>query len=54
MVFLLHGSQGLGDLGTVVGLSLGLVSDVLDPFLSYKNLMGNLHKNDKKIPCKNK
>ena len=54
LVFLLRGPQGLIRLSTEVGLNPGLVSSVLDPFLSYKNLLGNLHKNDKRIPCKRK
>ena len=33
-------------------LNLGLVPSVLDPFLSYKNLLDSLHKSDKGIPCK--
>ena len=53
LVFLLQGSQGLGDLGSVVGLNPSLIPSVLDPFLRYKNLLGNLHKNDKGILCKN-
>ena len=36
----------------VVGLSSDLISGILDLFLHYKNLLGNLHKNDKGIPCK--
>ena len=52
LVFLLHGPQGLIRLSAEVGLNPSLISGVLDPFLSYKNLLGNLHKNDKRIPCK--
>ena len=52
LVLLLHGSQGLVGLSVEVGLNLGLVPSVLDPFLSYKNLLDSLHKSDKGIPCK--
>ena len=53
LVFLLHGSQGLVGLGAEVGLNPSLISGVLDAFFIYKNLLDNLHKNDKGIPCKN-
>ena len=52
LVFLLHGSQGLIGLGAVVGLNPSLIPGILDPFFNYKNLLNNLHKNDKGIPCK--
>ena len=52
LVFLLHGFQGLVDLGAEVGLNPGLIVSILDPFLHYKNLLGNLHKNDKGVLCK--
>ena len=52
LVFLLHGSQGLVGLGAEVGLNPSLILGVLDPFFIYKNLLENLHKNDKGIPCK--
>ena len=54
LVLLLHGSQGLVGLSMEVGLNLGLVPSVLDPFLSYVNLLDSMHKNDKGIPCKKK
>ena len=44
--FLLEGPQGLFNLSTGVGLRFNLVTGVLDPLLSYKNLLGNLHKNN--------
>ena len=52
LVFLLHGFEGLVGLGVEVGLNPGLILSVLNLFLSYKNLLGNLHKNEKGIPCK--
>ena len=52
LVFLLHGSEGLVGLGAKVGLNPGLIPSVLNLFLSYKNLLSNLHKNEKGIPCK--
>ena len=52
LVFLLHGSEGLVGLGAEVGLNPGLILSILNLFLSYKNLLGNLHKNEKGILCK--
>ena len=37
-----------------VSLNPSLVPGILDPFRNYKNFLGNLHKNDKGIPCKKK
>ena len=44
--FLLEGPQGLFNLNTGVGLRFNLVTGILDPLLNYKNLLGNLHKNN--------
>ena len=44
--------QGLVGLGTEVSLNLGIIPGVLDPLLSYKNLLDSLHKNNKGIPYK--
>ena len=46
--------QGLVGLGTEVSLNLGIIPGVLDPLLSYKNLLDSLHKNNKGIPYKKK
>ena len=50
-MFLLEGSYGPLNLSTGVGLSPGLITDVLDPLLGHKNLLSNLHKNNEGIPC---
>jgi len=34
-----------------VGLSLSLVTGIPDPLLAHKNLLSNLHKNNKGIQC---
>ena len=51
LFLLLQGSQGLLSLGMGVGLSPSLITSVPGPFLNYKDLLGNLHKNNKRILC---
>ena len=48
-MILLKGSEGLLDLSTGVGLGLNFIIGILDPFLGYKNLLGNLHKSSKRV-----
>ena len=43
-------SQGLFSLNTEVGLIPSVVSSLLDPFLSNKDLLGDLHKDDITTP----
>ena len=37
-----------------VDLVLSIISGLLDPLLGHKDLLGNLHKDDKATPCKKK
>jgi len=37
-----------------VGLSPSLVMSIPNPLIGHKNLLGNLHKDNKGIPCKKK
>ena len=53
-IFLSESPYGLLSLSVGVGLNPDLVVGVLDPFLSYENLLGNLHRNNKGNPCKEK
>ena len=51
-ILLLRCTQGLVGLGTEVSLNLGIIPGILDPLLSYKNLLDSLRKNNKGIPYK--
>ena len=54
LVFLLSDSQGPVGLGTEVGLNSSLILGILDPFLSYKNLLDSLHINNRGVREKKK
>ena len=54
LIFLLRCTQGLVSLGAEVSLNPDLIPGILDPLLSYKNLLDSLHINNKGEPLKKK
>ena len=49
VILFLRCAQGLVSLGAEVSLNPDLISGVLDPFLSYKNLLDSLYVNNKGV-----